>query len=138
MQLYTGGVLPRGAKWSTWGDKVKGAALSVLVSLILSLSAGIGVVGVLFTASGAAVAGAGVAYGSCQQIEADLATALDLDVTALRATDPATLTARLTERQARGLLTAREATRAEGCATTYADCRLVLGRATADMGHRER
>ena len=130
--------VPRGAKakWSALRDKAKTVALSVFVSLILSLSAGIVVVGVLFTASGSAVAGAGVAYGSCQQIEPDLAVALDLDVTTLRATDPATLTTRLTERQAGSLLTAREATRAEGWATTYADCRLVLGRATADAGSR--
>ncbi len=132
--------VPRGAKakWSALRDKAKTVALSVFVSLILSLSAGIVVVGVLFTASGSAVAGAGVAYGSCQQIESDLVVALDLDVTTLRATDPATLTTRLTERQARGLLTAREATRAEGWTTTYADCRLVLGRATADVGNSER
>ena len=128
--------VPRDMAWPTLRAKLKGVALSALVSLVLSLSAGIVVVGVLFTASGAAVAGAGVAYGSCQQIESDFAVALDLDVTTLRATDPATLTTRLTERQAGSLLTAREATRAEGWATTYADCRLVLGRAAADAGSR--
>lgn len=128
--------VPRDMAWPTLRAKLKGVALSVFVSLVLSLSAGIVVVGVLFTASGAAVAGAGVAYGSCQQIESDLAVALDLDVTTLRATDPATLTTRLTERQARSLLTAQEATRAEGWATTYADCRLVLGRAAESADAR--
>ncbi|HEY8601292.1 MAG TPA: hypothetical protein VIL85_22870 [Thermomicrobiales bacterium] len=136
MQLYTIGGVPHGAQGSTMRDTLKGLALSAFISLVLSLSAGIIVVGVLFAASGVAVAGAGVAYGSCQQVESNLAAALDLDVATLRATDPATLTARLTERQAHGLLTAREATRAEGWATTYADCRLVLGRATADGSNR--
>jgi len=136
MQRDTVGVVPRGVAWSTLRAKAKGLALSVLISLVLSLSAGTVVVGVLFTASGAAVAGAGVAYGSCQQIESDLATALDLDMATLRATDPEIIAARLAEHQTRGLLTAREATRAAGWTTTYADCRFVLGRAAVDTGGR--
>ncbi|CAA9590825.1 MAG: hypothetical protein AVDCRST_MAG18-5212 [uncultured Thermomicrobiales bacterium] len=109
--------------------KVRQWVISGLVALVLSLSAGLVVVGVLFTATSVAVAGTGAAYSGCQQTEADLASALGADAPTLRASDPVTVPTQIVERQVHGLLTAREAARANGWATTYADCRRVFDQA---------
>ncbi len=107
-------------------DGLKAFLLTWLTAAVLSLGIGATVAGAAAAILGVTAGGLGIAYESCQRVEANLAADLGLSATMLRGTDPATLPDRVVAQQAAGALNLIAANRANDRIAAYSGCRQSL------------